>query len=48
MHTEETICSGKTGKWKSCKMKNISYGESGQKKMFSLRIQAAFNEDLVK
>lgn len=29
-------------------MKSISYGESGQKKMFSVRIQAAFNEGLVK
>lgn len=29
-------------------MKSISYGESGQKKMFSVRIQAVFNEGLVK
>jgi len=29
-------------------MKHISYRESGQKKMFSATIQAAFNEDLLK
>lgn len=29
-------------------MKNISYGESEQKKMFSATIQAAFNDNLLK